>query len=378
MAPKSGSRVVVVGGGIIGCSIARELAGCGCNVVLLERSGIGSEASSAAAGILAPQLEAEAPTPLLDLGVESMRLYPDFVTAVRQETGIDPGFNPSGTLLLDLTREDEAASRKLCAWQERAGLAVEFLSARAIAGLEPGLADSILGGLFFPRSGSVDPAALTRALGVSARCRGVDVREGAPVDRLRDSGGRVSGVEAADGEVLEADHVVLAAGAWSSTLAPEIPVKVFPVRGQMLAVDTRRPARTHVLYTRRVYTVPRRDGRVLIGSTSEPVGYQKAVTPRALMKLTAAALATDPTLENANFAAAWSGLRPATGDGLPLLGQVRPGLVAATGHHRNGILLAPITAALVAELILRGKTTRSLESFSPLRKSPSPRAGVSS
>src|SRR5262249_52239981 len=175
------------------------------------------------------------------------------------------------------------------------------------------------------------------------------------------TGDRVTGVLLASGESLEGDHVVLAGGAWSSSLLPDLKVRVFPVRGQILILEARRPPRRHVLVTPRVYLVPRTDGTVLIGSTLENVGFRKGVTPKALLRLIASALALDPSLEDSSLADSWSGLRPGTTDGNPMLGPERPGLVVATGHYRNGILLAPITAALVGELILRGKTNRPLD-----------------
>jgi glycine oxidase len=365
-----GPKIIVVGGGIIGSSIARELAGAGCRVTLLERDKVGTEASAAAAGILCPQLEAEGPSPLLDLGFASLALYADFADTVRRETGIDAELDMGGTLIPDMTRDDALASERIFRWQHEAKLPIEKLSAKEIAGLEGHLSDSILGGIFFPKTGRVNPVALTRALVISARARGVEVREGCPVVSLRSMGERISGVVLANGQTLDADTTILASGAWSSALVPKMKVQVVPVRGQMLVFETHRPPRRHVLVTPRAYLVFRRDGSVLAGSTTELAGFVKAVTPKAMMKLIASAIALDPTLESADFTGAWSGLRPGTSDGLPLIGPVLPGLLAATGHYRNGILLAPITAALITEWILRGKTSRSLEPFSPLREPP--------
>ena len=365
-------RIVVAGGGIVGCSIARELSGCGCRVVLVERDRIGAEASSASAGILCPQVEAEAPSPLLDLGMESLRLYPGFVERLRKETGIDPELDAAGSLLLDLTREDEQASEAQRAWQQEARLPVESVGPGDLARLEPGLGQAIRGGLYFPGSARVDPGALTRGVAMAARARGAEIREGTPVAGLRRAAYKVTGVVLAGGEILEADEVVLAAGAWSSAFLPETAPAIVPIRGQMIVFDAKRPPRAHVLITRHAYLVPRRDGTVLVGSTTENAGFRQEVTPKALLRLTAAALAIDPSLSAARVATAWSGLRPAATDGLPVLGRVGPGLIAATGHYRNGILLAPITAALVTELILRGAASRPLGPFSPGRRLSSP------
>jgi glycine oxidase len=216
----------------------------------------------------------------------------------------------------------------------------------------------------------VDPEALTRALALSARLRGAELREGTPVEALRRSGEAVTGVVLPGGNALEAEEVIVAAGAWFSSLLPDLGLRVIPVRGQMLVLETKRPPRRHVLFTRRAYLVPRRDGSLLVGSTSENVGFRKGVTPRALLRLMATALAIDPALEDSLFAGFWSGLRPGSDDGLPLIGRVRPGLLAAGGHYRGGILLAPLTAALMAEAVFRGTTSRELKPFSPLREPP--------
>ena len=368
-----GTEILVVGGGVIGCAIARELAGAGCKVVLLEKDRVAAEASSAAAGILCSQLEAETPSPLVGLGIESLRGYAGFVEALRAETGIDPELDRGGILMLDMTREDAAASDRLLAWQGPAGMPVEKLTSREIAGLEPGLGASLQSGLLFPNGGRVDPAILTRALAAAARARGVEIREGCPIASLTRQGERISGVRLEDGERIAAERVILAAGAWSARLLPEVKVEVFPVRGQMLLLDAHRPPRRHILVTPRVYLAYRRDGTVLVGSTQEKVGFRKAVTPKAMLRLLASALVLDPLLEEAELAGSWSGLRPGTTDELPLIGPAAEGLWVATGHYRNGILLAPLTAALTTEWVVKGTTNRLLEPFSPLR-TPAPAA----
>jgi len=250
---------------------------------------------------------------------------------------------------------------------------VEKLTSRVIGQMEEGLGGSLLGGLHFPTGARIEPGTLTRALAVSARARGARIREGCPIASLTRQGDRVTGVILEGGERLAAERVILAAGAWCARLLPEIKVEVFPVRGQMLLLDARRPPRRHVLVTPRVYLVYRRDGTVLVGSTQEKAGFRKAVTPKAMLKLLAAALVLDPALEEAELAGSWSGLRPGSTDELPLIGPVGDGLWLATGHFRNGILLAPLTAALTAEWVMKGVTNRMLQPFSPLR-TPAPAA----
>jgi len=363
----------VVGGGVIGCAIARELAGSGCRVTLLEKSRIGAEASSAAAGILCAQLEAESPSPLLTLGLDAFSVFREFAEGLQQETGIDPELDRGGVLVPNMTREDVTDAERFYRWQSEAGFPVEFLSPKEVAGLEENLSNALLGGVFFPHSGRVDPIALTRALAASARRRGVQIREGCPVASLTSAGERVTGVELSGGESLQGDVTIVASGAWSGELM-KTAVRVFPVRGQMLVFERHRPPRRHVLVTSRAYLVYRRDGTVLAGSTLERTGFRKGVTPKAVMKLTASALALDPSLEDADFIGAWSGLRPGSSDELPLLGPVREGLIAATGHYRNGILLAPVTAATLARHLLGGKDLADLKAFSPLRVLPVPPA----
>lgn len=368
--------VAVVGGGIIGCALAAELARRGARVVVLERGQPGAEASSAAAGMLGPRAECDTPGPFLTLGVASLGLYPATIAALREETGIDPEYQRDGILYVAMT---DAEARRLAArarWQRRAGCPVERLSVREVRALEPEVRDDIRGAIRFPADYRVDNVRLSRAFAVLASRRGAAMRTGVTVRGLHCERGRAVGLETASG-LVTAGAVVNAAGAWAAELtSPGRPVPVRPVRGQMATLTAAHPPFRHAIYSHDVYVVPRRDGRVLVGSTYEEAGFDKRVTGEALAGILARALRLAPVLRNASFTTAWAGLRPGTPDALPILGADPEiaGLFYATGHYRNGILLAPVTARALTELVLTGRTSYDLTPFSvgrfPYRSPP--------
>ncbi len=363
------SDVVVVGGGIIGLAVAREAARAGMAVRLLERGQTGSEASSAAAGMLAPQIEAEAAHPLLSLCLAARDLYPAFVRAVRSESGVDPALLEGGTLVLARDAEGVAALDRRYVYQRSLGLDVERLSGDELQRLEPGIVSGLAGGLLLPRDWSIDNVLLLRALHLSAVSAGARVQPGVCVTGLVVERGKVRGVESELGRFL-ARAVVIAAGAWSGMIPGHgiPPVPTHPVRGQMLCLGRTEPAPTRALFTEGCYLVPRSDGRLLVGSTMERVGFDTHVTAEALGRLLSAALSLVPSLRGATFRSAWAGLRPATDDGLPAIGPgPLPGLLYACGHLRNGILLAPITARIIVRLVRGEEPGCDLVPFDPSR-----------
>ncbi len=357
-------KVAIVGGGVMGCSIALALAKAGVEITVLERSIPGAEASSAAAGILAPQAEAPGPGPFLDLCLRSRELYPAFVAEVQQLSGIEVGYRPSGVLHPAF---DEASTRKLearVAWQSARGLRAELLDRAQTLGLEPNLSPEVLAAAHFADDHQVDSRLLARALSMAAARVGAAFRTG-HVRGLITEGSRAVGVEL-DGEVVRADVVVVAAGSWSGQVqgAQIDPRVVRPARGQMVRLQTRLPILSRVLFCDRGYLVPRADGSVLAGSTMELVGFDKQVTAGGLAKILAMALSLCPSLAEAPVLEHWAGLRPFTEDHLPILGWgALEGLVLATGHFRNGILLTPVTAALVAQLVLGQPSPIDLHPF---------------
>jgi glycine oxidase len=345
--------------------------------VIAERAQAGAEASSAAAGMLGPRAECDAPGPFLTLGVASLALYSALVERLREETGIDPEYQRDGILYVALTEEDERRLAARARWQRRAGCPVERLSAGEARSLEPMVRKDVRGAIRFPEDYRIDNVRLSRAIAVMARRRGVELRVGVPVRAIHCESGRAVALETGHGRVA-AGTIVNAAGAWAAELAPAgraVPVR--PVRGQMATLTASRPPFQHAIYSHGVYLVPRRDGRVLVGSTYEDVGFDKRVTGEALAGILARAVRLAPVLRDASFTAAWAGLRPGTPDGLPILGADPEiaGLFYATGHYRNGILLAPVTARALAELVLAGRTSYDLAPFAVERFIRPARAG---
>lgn len=358
---------LIVGGGLIGCALAAELAARGRRVTVLERGEPGGEASGAAAGMLSPQAEAHAPSAFFAFSLESRNLYPAWAETLREETGLDVGYRRCGLLrcVFGGPEAEDGALLASYAWQRRAGLAVEDRAPWALASeLDGRLSREVRRAVFFPDEATVDPPILVRAAWLSAQRRGVRVRTGVSVRRFRIEGGVCVGVET-DGGDFAASQTVDAAGAWAA-LDPSVRVSipVHPVRGQMVRLRVEGPPLRTMVCSDEVYAVPRPDGTVLVGSTVELVGFHKAVTVEAVHRLIAGAVSLVPPLKSAQFVSAWSGLRPGTPDGLPILGASGvPGLFLAAGHFRNGILLAPVTAMAMAEL-LTGPTARDLSTFS--------------
>ena len=358
--------VVIVGGGIIGCALAESLATAGCRVTVLETRTVGSEASGAAAGLLAPQVEAHGPGPFLDLCLASRALFPETVARLTRETGIAIDFQPTGLWFLVFTEEDAHEAETRLSWQVQHGLHIQRFTREEILRREPLIHPSLRWGLFFPDDHQVDNAQLTRAYAEAARRRGVTIVEGVRVTRLLHDGRQVRGVAADGGRTWNAPVVVDAAGSWAqfdSTLPFTIPVE--PGKGQMLLYDTSaQPLFKRTVKSSRVYCVPRSDGRLLVGTTLEFVGFDRRVTDEATRAIQTAAYALCPRLAEYPLQETWVNFRPTTPDRLPLLGPTPlAGFYLATGHFRNGILLAPITAQVLTELIVTGKSSVALTSF---------------
>jgi glycine oxidase len=360
--------VVVVGAGVQGSSVALRLAQAGRNVVVLERAVPGAEASSAAGGILSPGVEAVEPGPFYALCRASLARYPAFAAEVERLSGMSVALRALGTLEVAL---DDDHAKILAARADKIlahGLPVEVLDDGAVRRLEPAISPEARGALFFADEASVDPRALARAVYVAAARAGARFVTG-QVRRIVAEGGRVRGVEHEGGRI-EANAVVLAAGSWSLLVEGHgLPAgAVRPVRGQIAVVDTRPPLLSRVVFSGHGYVVPRPDGRILCGSTMEEVGFEKAVTAGGLRHVLGVAIGIAPALERAPVVETWSNFRPASPDGEPILGPgTVPGLLYATGHTRNGILLAPITADAIAAAILGQPPPVDLAPFSPAR-----------
>ena len=359
-------EIVIVGGGVIGCAIARELARSGARVCLLERGRIGGESSGAAAGMLGVQSENEDEL-LLQLGAESRRMYPSTLAALETETAVSVEFWRQGTLYCCFTEDDEVRLEDRRRRQQATGLDSRWLTNRQTRAREPALSARIRAAVLFEQDGRVANGALTAAYAEAARAAGGTVREAVLVRRVVVEGGRVAGLETDNGP-LGCDVLVNAAGAWAATLGVGIPLPVTPVRGQIVAVRSERPLFRHAIYSAHGYAVTRRDGSVLLGSTREAAGFEKRITVGGVQQIVQSALELSPAIGALAFREAWAGLRPATPDGLPIVGRDPSveGYYVATGHYRNGILLAPITAAMIAAL-LRGEQPRWAERLRPDR-----------
>jgi glycine oxidase len=366
-------EVVVVGGGVMGCASALALAREGVAVTVLERSVPGAEASSAAAGMLGAQVEARRDDAMFRLCLESRRRFPAWAAALREDTGIDVELRLSGILRVAATAEELSRLRAEAAFQLDGTLDARVVEAPGLAEIEPSVAPDLAGGLWFERDARVDPRILLRALRIAAERRGARFESGAMVKRVVIERDRATGVAFDDGRVLAAGHVVIAAGSWSSLVAG-LPVpegRVRPARGQIVQVRAPSPVLRTVVFGHDAYLCPRDDGRVLIGSTLEFVGFQRGVTAGAIARLLAAAIRLVPSLEGADFDSAWSSFRPYTDDELPLLGPSGvEGLSLATGHYRNGILLAPITGEIASRVARGLPPPVALEPFSALRFAP--------
>lgn len=375
--PKETADVVVVGGGVIGLAIARALRQRGVpDVVLIERGQLGAEASWAAGGILGPQVEADRVDDFFRLACASRDLYPAFANALRAESGTDVELDTTGTLCLAFTEEDENELRRRLEWQTQAGLSVELLNARETRVLEPCISARVRCALRFPNDVQVENRKLLEALAAANEKLGVRVVTDCEVRAVRVEHGHVCAVETSLG-VVSTTVVVLAAGAWTSLInSPDasLPaIEMEPVRGQMLCFKADPPMAHHVIYSSRGYLVPRRDGRVLAGSTAERVGFEKSVTAEGMNAIKTMTLEIAPSIAGLPIVSSWAGFRPRAADGLPVLGPCEEieGLFYATGHYRNGILLTPVTGELIAKAIVEGATPSLLKAFSPGRF-PSP------
>ena len=370
---KRTADVLVLGGGVIGLTVARALSVRGVkNLTLIERSRLGAESSHAAGGMLAPQAEADGADVFFDLACASRDLYPAFADALREETGTDIELERTGTLYLAFTDEDESEIEHRYSWQTRARLAVERLTAREVRELEPCISQSLRAALRFPLDVQVENRRLIAALSTSVEKRGVNLLTETNVESLITERDQVAGVETSRGRI-SAPIIVAACGAWTSFLASSNndaqPVRIEPVRGQMLCFETNPRIARHVIYSPRGYIVPRLDGRLLAGSTTEHAGFEKRVTAGGVQAITSHALEIAPLLSRLPLIDSWAGLRPRAQDDWPVLGESPEtrGLFYATGHYRNGILLAPITGELIAEQITSNITPPQLQAFSPDR-----------
>ena len=364
-------ETVVIGGGVAGFSAAIALWERGAAVTLVELERPGAGATGASAGMLTAQYESNEPTPLFRLLAESRAGYPAFAERVERLSGHDLAVRWDGTLVANLTGAEHSEAVAAAAWQREAGFAVDVLEPSQAERLQPGVTAEAVSYLWFPEEGHLDSQALAAAMG--AALAGTEIRliaeNGAAA--VQSQGGAVTGVAMSDGRSLEADRIVLAAGAWSAEiggLPREVPVR--PVRGQILhfpsgVLDLRHIVGSHA----GKYLVPRIDGSVLAGSTMEEVGYDQSITEEGMAAIQEGVSELVPALAAAKSMERWAGLRPISADMLPIIGldPELEGLIYATGFGRYGISLGPLAGTIVADLALSGATEYEIEPFRPDR-----------
>jgi glycine oxidase len=362
--------VVVVGAGVVGLSLGWRLAQRGADVSLFDRAMAGSGASSAAAGMLAACAEAEpGEEALVRLGRLSQSLWPDFAAELEHASGMAVDLRREGTLVVALTVDDQARISHRLAFQKSLGLPVEWISAAEVRRREPHLAPGLAGALFSPEDHQVDNRKLTGALHRAVVAAGARIHERCGVRQIVVDQDRAVGVDLDDGSRVGADVVVLAAGAWSRAVAglpAAMRPPVRPVKGQSLALQmaVAAPLLTHVVWGPNVYLVPRRDGRLILGATVEERGFDTTLTAGGMLALIEAAWRLVPAIEDLPLLESWVGHRPGSRDDAPILGRgPLEGLVYATGHHRNGILLTPVTAELVTGVVLDGRIDPAIVAF---------------
>lgn len=361
--------VAVIGGGIAGCATAYYLARGGAKVVLLERTRVADGATGASAGMLAPLCEAKKAGPFLRLVVDALKDYEAAVRDVESASGVSCGFSRRAILRVAFTAADEEHYAHALDLYNISGLPYRRVSGDEAREIEPALSEAAVSAIYSPDEGNVVPVQLAQSFRYAGRALGVDVREGAEVLGFEEISGRIAAA-ALGGAKVEAERFVVAAGSWASRFAPQLKTRIpiFPVRGQIVAVKGLPVLVKHVIYSTDGYCVPWPDGRMLCGSTTEEAGYDSRTTVDGIAQVIAKGRRMIPSVAGAEVDAVWAGLRPGSEDQLPLLGPVpgRDNVWLCTGHYRNGILIGPYTARLVAES-MAGSMRPELEPFSPGR-----------
>jgi glycine oxidase len=366
-------KALIIGGGIIGGSIAWQLAAEGVKVTLFERGRLGLEASWAAAGMIAPQAEAEGPGPILDICMRGREAFERMIDRLIAESGVDAEYDQPGILYCALDQDEQRELERRVQWQRAAGLGgeVEELDGAAARRMEPMLSPEVRYALHLPTNRRVENRKLTQAYFAAAARAGAEFREGARVAEIIASKPDIAGLRLADGSLHEADFIINAAGAWAGEIRglEADGVSLRPVRGQIVCFQGRPRMLGPAIFSLRGYLVPRRDGRLLAGSTMEDAGFDRSVTMAGMGRILAGANALVPELSTIPFREAWAGFRPATADKLPVLGPspAHRNVLYATAHFRSGILLSALTGEVIAALVKGRKPPLDLTPFLPDR-----------
>ena len=363
-------RILIIGGGLIGLTSALQLKLNGADeVTLVDRKKVGFESSYAAAGMLAPQAEADSAGDLFALTSNARDYYPEFVAELERATDIDIGFETSGTYFASFSDEELELLKNRFRWQASDGFEVELLNAQELHKEEPFVSPDTVGGLYFPRDWQIENRKLIGAVLKHCELSGVEIVEDTEITRIENSKSLIAVSE--DGQTFEADKVLVCAGAWTRQLringnaVAEFETK--PIRGQMISFRTAKQLLKHVIYSHRGYLVPRKNGLILVGSTTEEVGFDDRVTDEGVDKLKSIATELVPTLVDLRIEESWSGLRPKGPTEKPIMGKLIEfdNIYVSTGHYRNGILLAPYCSSLISNLLLEGYESEILRAFRP-------------
>lgn len=356
------SKVVIVGAGLIGMLTARELVNAGLEVILLDKSRAGTESSWAGGGILSPLYPWRYPEPVLQLAGIGHEGYESLARSLQDESGLDPEWTRSGMLILD---ENETVASEQ--WSSRSGIHCEEITLPLLKQTEPSLADAYQQALWLPDVAQIRNPRLVKTVKQSILSLGVTLIESVEVESMLFESGVVTGVKTQD-EIVTADKVVITGGAWSAGLLPSMgsEIKVEPVRGQMILFKTKPGLINRIILSQGRYLIPRRDGHVLMGSTMEKVGFDKSTTAEAMNDLKAAAYDIIPELRDCDIVKHWSGLRPSSPTGVPYIGEHPDisGLFVNAGHYRNGVILAPASCKLLADIMLDQPTDLDPSPFS--------------
>jgi glycine oxidase len=360
---------VIAGGGLIGSAIALELSRAGLQVALFDAQEPGREASWASAGILSPAPENSAMIAMVPLGNASMRLYPEFIAMVEEISGLTTGYRAKGTVEALFSRHAREELSTIVALHHGLGLTAEAISAKEARELEPALSEEVEAAVLRPDEASVDNRLLALALLAAAGRNGAQVFSGTAVQAIRRTKTKCTGLVLANQEEVAAKHTIVAAGCFSARIfGVEEFAPVRPAKGQMVSLRYDAVKIERVLWSERIYLVPRNDGRILAGATVEHVGFDKSVTAAGVHANLDATIELAPALAAARVEETWAGLRPDTPDHLPIIGPTDlEGLLIATGHFRSGVLLTPITAKLIAEYVTGRTLSQDCDRFSPLR-----------
>jgi len=357
--------ITVVGAGIVGSAIAHELASRGARVQLIDSRGVARGATRASAGILAPQIEGHIPE-LRDLATRSLAMYDDFIRRVERDSGRSIEYNRNGTLQVALSQQEAAALTADAQTLARNGVEHALLDRESARRAVPGLSERVISALLVPSHGYVAASALTEAVVGAARAHGVRLITAAV---LSIDGGTTKARITTDDGLIESDIVVVASGSWPVPSRPAAGPSVKPIRGQLVQLRCDAVLASHVLWGQACYVVPWSDGTVLVGATVEDVGYDERPTAEGVRRMLDAAIGLVPSLVSAQFEEVRVGFRPKASDELPIIGRsdTMPHVFYAIGHYRNGVLLAPLTAQLMADLILEDKERAELALVRPGR-----------